>query len=36
MNKEEQYINEKELWKVVIKVADMEVRFSNLETCQTG
>ena len=26
MDKEKQYIDEKELWKVVIKVADMEVR----------
>ena len=27
MDKEKQYIDEKELWEVVIKVADMEVRF---------
>ena len=26
MDKEKQYIDEKELWEVVIKVADMEVR----------
>lgn len=26
MDKEKQYIDEKELWEVVIEVADMEVR----------
>ena len=26
MDKEKQYIDEKELWEVVIKVAEMEVR----------
>ena len=26
MDKEKQYMDEKELWEVVIKVADMEVR----------
>ena len=46
MDKEKQYIDEKELWEVVIKVADMEVRSggqvrlssiqNNLEICQTG